>query len=177
MKTELRHSANSVIETLPLPWKIVFAPTDLSEPSRCAIKTAAAFAQMCRAKLILFHVVQCPKCASFDLPPDAEKMMTQARQSLDEIARTIPPDVAIEMVVRFGATAPVDEIIEEADHAAADLIVIATHGYNGLKRALLGSTAERVLRHAHCPVLVVRRSSDGSGESRTPKEPDNPFSS
>jgi Universal stress protein family len=39
---------------------------------------------------------------------------------------------------------------------AADLIVIATHGYTGAKRVLLGSTAERVVRHAQCPVLVVR---------------------
>ena len=74
----------------PLAWNRILAPTDLSKPSKCALKTAAALAQKCGAKLILFHVVQCPTCTSFDAPPDAGKMMEQARESLDDIARTIP---------------------------------------------------------------------------------------
>jgi nucleotide-binding universal stress UspA family protein len=48
------------------------------------------------------------------------------------------------------------EITDAAKSLRADLIVIATHGYTGLKHVLLGSTTERVVRHAHCPVLVVR---------------------
>lgn len=163
---EPRFISNTANGPLPLPWKVVLAPTDLSEPSKRAIETAAALAQKCGAKLILFHVVQCPNCSSFDAPPDAEKMMDQAGQSLADIAQTIPPDVVVEKIVRFGSREPVEEIVEKADDTSADLIVIATHGYSGLKRALLGSTAERVLRHAHCPVLVVRRSSDGSQENR-----------
>jgi nucleotide-binding universal stress UspA family protein len=51
---------------------------------------------------------------------------------------------------------PFDEIAKEAKAWEADLIVIATHGYTGLKHVLLGSTTERVVRHAPCPVLVVR---------------------
>jgi nucleotide-binding universal stress UspA family protein len=51
---------------------------------------------------------------------------------------------------------PFDEIAKAATEWEADLIVIATHGYTGLKHVLLGSTAERVVRHAPCPVLVVR---------------------
>jgi len=160
----------------PLAWNKVLAPTDLSEPSKCALKTAAALAQTCKAKLILFHVVQCPTCASFDAPPDAEEMMSQARETLEEIARTIPPDIAVEKVVRFGTREPVMEIIEEANHASADLIVIATHGYSGFTRVLLGSTAERVVRHAPCPVLVMRRPGNGSSQNRpAEKEPENPF--
>ena len=175
MKMEIRGDAEqspgtkSHIGALPLPWKIVLSPTDLSDPSKCAITTAAALAQKCGAQLLLFHVVQCPNCSSFDAPPDAAKMMDQARECLEEITRTIPLDVAVRKIVRFGARDPAEEIVEEADHASADLIVIATHGYSGLKRALLGSTAEQVLRHAHCPVLVVRRSGN------LPKEPENLF--
>jgi nucleotide-binding universal stress UspA family protein len=48
------------------------------------------------------------------------------------------------------------EIAEAARSLPADLIIIATHGYTGIKHALLGSTTERVVRHAPCPVLVVR---------------------
>jgi len=160
----------------PLAWNKILAPTDLSEPSKCALKTAVALAQKCKAKLVLFHVVQCPNCASFDSPPDAEDMMIEARKSLDDMAQTIPPDVPVEKIVRFGTREPVEQIVEEADHLSADLIVIATHGFSGIKRVLLGSTAERVVRHAPCPVLVVRRPGGTSRQTRrSAKEPENPF--
>ncbi len=51
---------------------------------------------------------------------------------------------------------PAQEIIRVAQEQQADLIVISTHGRTGLKHLFMGSTAERVIRHAHCPVLVVR---------------------
>jgi universal stress protein A len=57
-------------------------------------------------------------------------------------------------LVRHGV--PFNEISGTASTLKADLIVIATHGYTGLKHVFLGSTAERVVRHAPCPVLVVR---------------------
>lgn len=158
-----------------LAWNTILAPTDLSKPSKCAVKTAVALAQKCGAKLILFHVVQCPNCSSFDSPPDAEKMMEEARQTLDDIARTIPTGVTVEKHVRFGTREPVNEIVEEANNVSADLIVIATHGYSGLKRVLLGSTAERVVRHAPCPVLVVRRPGNGSAQTPPQIGPENPF--
>lgn len=53
---------------------------------------------------------------------------------------------------------PATEISEYAQSINADLIIIPSHGYHGIKRALLGSVAERVIRHCHCPVLVLRRS-------------------
>jgi universal stress protein A len=174
-RKDYRLAEKTVNGPLPLAWNRILAPTDLSKPSKCALKTAAALAQKCGAKLILFYVVQCPTCASFDAPPDTGKMMAQACESLDDIARTIPPDVAVEKIVRFGTREPVEEIITEADDASADLIVIATHGYSGLKRVLLGSTAERVVRHAPCPVLVVRRLGNAAPETRPPKEVENPF--
>jgi nucleotide-binding universal stress UspA family protein len=59
-------------------------------------------------------------------------------------------------VVRFGN--PFDEITRGAKEFGASLIVLATHGHTGLKRAYFGSVAERVVRHAQCPVLVVRES-------------------
>ena len=62
----------------------------------------------------------------------------------------------LEMVlVRFGRS--FHEIAEAARTRKVDLIIISTHGYTGLKHAVLGSTTERVVRHAHCPVLVVRQ--------------------
>jgi universal stress protein A len=54
---------------------------------------------------------------------------------------------------------PYQEIIRCAGDQQADIIVLSTHGYTGIKRAYLGSTAERVVRHASCPVLIARVSS------------------
>lgn len=141
---------------LPLAWNTILVPTDLSEASKFVLKTAAALAQKCGAKLVLLHVVQMPNCCSFDAPPDADEMIELARKSLDRFAQIIAQNVAVKKIVRFGPRDPVEEIVEEANNTSADVIVIATHGYCGLKRALRGSTAERVVRHSPCPVLVLR---------------------
>jgi len=63
---------------------------------------------------------------------------------------------AMTLEVRFGN--PGLEITEYAEKIGAELIVIPSHGYHGVKRLVLGSVAERVIRHAHCSVLVLRRS-------------------
>lgn len=157
-----------VPKPLSLHWKNILAPTDLSEPSKFALKTAAALAQTCGAKMILLNVVQMPNCCSSDSPPNVEEMMAIARKSLDEIARTIPSDVPIKKIVRFGTRDPVDQIIDEANNESADLIVVATHGYSGLKQVLLGGTAERVVRHAPCPVLVVGPACKSSQPAESP---------
>jgi universal stress protein A len=179
MKTEVtpfpETSPGKDQRSLQLPWKKILAPIDLSDPSKCALKTAAALAQKYGAKLVLLHVVQLPKYCSFDAPPETDEMMDLARKSLNELAQTIPADIAVEKIVRF-ALQPSEEIVEVTNCVSADLIVMATHGEGRLKRVLLGSTTERVIRHAHCPVLVVRLT--GGSPQRTPssvKEPSNPF--
>jgi nucleotide-binding universal stress UspA family protein len=64
-------------------------------------------------------------------------------------------EVTREFVVRVGN--PALEILQAALVLNSELVVIATHGHTGLKRLTLGSTAERVLRHASCPVLVLHK--------------------
>lgn len=59
----------------------------------------------------------------------------------------------VQSTIRYGR--PATEILE-ASKFGSDLIIISTHGHTGLKHVLLGSTAEEVVRHANCPVLVVR---------------------
>ena len=84
------------------------------------------------------------------------RMMRDGRSMLDELRRrAIAPTVTSDAVVAIGK--PYQEIVATAKKKNADLIVIATHGHTGLKHALIGSTAERVVRHAGCPVLVVRQ--------------------
>jgi nucleotide-binding universal stress UspA family protein len=159
-----------------LHWKAILVPTDLSEPSKQAIQTAVALAKLCGAKIVLLHVAQLPTCCSSDAPPNTDEMLNFANKSLDEIGRVFPPDIAWEKIVRLGTREPVREILEEASNISADVIVIGTHGYNGIKRFLLGNTAERVVRHALCPVLVARLTENVPEQTRQQAaESSNPF--
>ena len=85
--------------------------------------------------------------------------ITETRQDLqrrlsDWATRMVPTGIEVETLVECGIGS--DSITSVARNRAADLIVITTHGYTGLKHVLLGSTAERVVRTAPCPVFVVR---------------------
>ena len=81
--------------------------------------------------------------------------MTQAQERLNILRDELKQNLdKVDTVIRTGS--PHEQIVAAAKEAGADLIVIATHGYTGLKHLFLGSTAERVVRHAFCPVLVVR---------------------
>ena len=83
-------------------------------------------------------------------------MMKQAEADLERMAKELgeASSVKATAVVRDGK--PFEEICRSAKTVGADMIVLTTHGYTGLKHVWLGSTAERVVRHAPCPVLVVR---------------------
>ena len=81
---------------------------------------------------------------------------SQAKSKLGVLGRRIlGPCRIVETVVRNGLA--FFEITEVAKALSADLIIIGTHGYTGVTRAIMGGTAEKVVRHAPCPVLVVRR--------------------
>ena len=86
-------------------------------------------------------------------PPDCRELI---HAELHRIAQERFPDsTKVSVAVRYGI--PYDEIVTAAHEMKADLIVISTHGRSGLSRAMMGSTAERIVRHATCPVLTVRR--------------------
>lgn len=136
----------------------ILVPSDFSDPSRHAIVYAARFAQQFGSRITLLHVIEpamTPDFASFPLALDEEKVIESAKARLQALARAHQIDRVMDSaVVRAGN--PFHEIAEAARELKADLIVIATHGFTGIKRALMGSTTERVLRHAPCPVMVVR---------------------
>lgn len=140
--------------------KSILVPTDFSAESEKALPYAVAFARQLGAKLTLLHVVEpiaTPDFAkSFPLAMENDKLMAVCNRHLQRIAKDIEiePKLVEKTLVRFGRA--FDEIARAAGTLKVDLIIIATHGYTGLKHALLGSTTERVVRHAPCPVLVVR---------------------
>jgi universal stress protein A len=139
--------------------KKVLVPIDFSESSLKALKYAVVFAGQFGASICLVHVVE---PASFlndmrnvPLAVSDGEVANMLHHKLVMLARKqIDPVTPVHPLVCIGK--PFDEIVKTAKTFNADLIILATHGRTGLKRALLGSTAERVVRHASCPVLVVR---------------------
>ena len=142
--------------------KTILHPTDFSESSKYAMTYAISFAEEFQAKLVLLHVIEeISSALYFDMlqaPPLTQLMVDiekRARQSLDEI---LPADLRgklpAEYVIRRGV--PFVEILRCAEQIKADMIVLGTHGRTGLKHALFGSVAEKVVRKASCPVLSVR---------------------
>ncbi len=136
----------------------ILVPVDFSDPSRQALRTAVALAQRFGSRLAVAHVTRRNRPDSHIV---AEQMgitfdtRRAGRAMLSEfIEREKLSDIQPTRLVADGV--PFDEIAKAAKVWEADLIVIATHGYTGLKHVLLGSTAERVVRHAPCPVLAVR---------------------
>jgi nucleotide-binding universal stress UspA family protein len=87
------------------------------------------------------------------IPPEPEGYKNDLREKLYRIQ---PPDPGIRVVHRFEEGNAVDLILEVAEEASADLIVMGTHGRSGLGRLLMGSVAEQVVRKAPCPVLTVK---------------------
>ena len=138
-------------------------PIDFSESSLEALKYAVAFAGQFDASICLVHVVE-PAAFLNDVrkvPPAVSdrEVANKLHHKLVMLARKeIDPVTPVHPLVCIGK--PFDEIVRTAKTFNADLIIIGTHGRTGFKRAFLGSTAERVVQHAHCPVLVVRQKED-----------------
>ena len=140
--------------------KKILCPTDFSETSEKALEYAIFLATAHKAKLVLLHVVD--HLQGFDhyeilaLTPMeiAQKMEKRANEHLEDLINRAKDSVAVEKAVRNGKTSV--EICEAAREAQADIIVIGSHGRTGLSHVLIGSVAETVVRHADCPVVVVR---------------------
>jgi nucleotide-binding universal stress UspA family protein len=140
----------------------ILAPIDFSEHSRGVVIPARELGSVYHASVDFLHVVPEPNFPVFyELSAGSEvyanltQLREKAAEALGELVRETPgADVAIDCHVRYGE--PASEILRFAEERESDLIVIATHGLTGLSHLLLGSVAEKVLRQATCPVLVVR---------------------
>jgi len=143
----------------PLPWRRILVPIDFSKPSLRALAVAAPLARDCGAKVLLLSVIESPVIvAGFEgalaVTPDAT-LTKDASHRLRTLARGALLDLLpVTCIVKRGR--PFDVITRVARQKRIDLIVLTTHGRTGLERLMLGSTAERVVRHALCPVFVVR---------------------
>jgi len=141
--------------------KKVLVPTDFSESARHALTYGISFAREYEAELTLLHVVEnlTVGYASDLFPvPMAEVFQEISGYARTELAKlgeeARAKDVTVAEVVVQGK--PSAEIMRFAREAEVDMIVLGTHGKGMLDQALFGSTTERVVRRAPCPVLTVR---------------------
>jgi len=134
----------------------ILVPTDFSRHAVHALNYAVPLARQVKGRITLLHVVEWPLIPSElgNLILDDTKVQAAGHTALDGVAaRQIPGDLLEKTLVRSGT--PYREIAEAARWLRMNLVVIGTRGRTGLERVLLGSTAERVVRHASCPVLTV----------------------
>ncbi len=134
----------------------ILIPVDFSECSRAAFDCGLAIARDLRAGLTLLYVVN-PHCYPFGdeyAALDASRLMAAARDSSRKQMQEMAEKTNLRCSVEVRQGSPAREICEYANEDV-DLIIISTHGRSGLGHALIGSTAERVVRYASCPVLVV----------------------
>lgn len=138
-----------------LPIRRILQPTDFSEWSEVAFRLATALARDYGASLIVLHVASNPAMVMADgiIPPAVD----DAKDSLrEELQRIQTPDTSVHLIHRLEEGNPASEILRVAQAVGADLIVMGTHGRRGLKRLLMGSVAEQVVRNSPCPVLTVK---------------------
>jgi len=137
----------------------ILVAADFSPCSNNAVEWAAAFARQFQARLWLIHVVELNYVGSglgeIEVPLLEAELRQNAQQQLTQLTQTLLAGLATETVLRLGR--PWHQITEAAKELGVDMIIVGTHGYTGFKHVLMGSTAERVVRHAPCPVLVVRQ--------------------
>jgi nucleotide-binding universal stress UspA family protein len=145
----------------------ILLPTDFSECANYALSFAASFARTSGAKIICVHVIE-PVVPTVGYTGMTEPLpIADISEQLEDSAERELPKISeceecegleVEEVIVHGDAA--SEIVRVATERKVDLIVISSHGRTGLGRILFGSTAESVVRHAPCPVLVVKPPQD-----------------
>jgi nucleotide-binding universal stress UspA family protein len=152
-----------------LAWNRICCPVDFSEPARAAMETAVSLARRFDATLTLFHAYQLP---GYTLPEGSvvaspkmlQELANQADHHLEEWRRLAEGMGAPRVETAKSIGEPSVEIVEFAKETGQDVLVIGTHGRTGLRHALVGSIAERVVRRAGCPVVSVHP----EGHARAP---------
>lgn len=156
-------------------WNRICCPVDFSEQSNEALSVAAKLAAAADANLILLHVYQVPVfgLSEGSLLPTPEMLRDLADRVDERLAKEV------EKAVSFGARrvtslkivgSPRQEVAHYVASSGVDLVVMGTEGRTGVRHALAGSVAERVVQYAACPVLVIPRKATLASTSATHPE-------
>ena len=134
----------------------ILVPVDFSQDSEEAVGCAIGLAQQFQARLTLLHAIYVPEAAEVNMAAYLDKIQSESDQLMAACRKRVEDaGVTVDSLVVRGV--PSHRITETAQEQQADLIVMGTHGRTGLRHMLIGSVAERVVRHASCPVMVVPR--------------------
>jgi len=139
----------------------ILVPIDFSDYSKNALKYAVQFAKHFNSSMYLIYVIE-PVIYPADfsmgqvaIPSMDTNIQSRAEEELNNLAKNyVDPSIKVEIIIKTGK--PFVEINETAKEKDIDLIIIATHGHTGVEHLLFGSTAEKVVRKAPCPVLTLR---------------------
>ncbi len=150
----------------------ILVPTDFSPPAQAALAYARQIAERFGASLHLLHVVddRLGLGLTTEVYADAFPALIEGlqKEGRDQLEQAMPPAdrprSGCELVLLTGS--PFSEIVQYAQDATIDLIVMGTHGRGGMAHMLLGSVAEKVVRRAPCPVLTVRNLPGGAAPAR-----------
>jgi universal stress protein A len=176
MELDRKEAALPATPLAEIQLKRILVPVDFSDCSKKALQYAASFAKQFSAEILLLHVVQPivysePVVVTATAVFDDNTVREAAAKQLSDWRNEIAAGATVKANVRTGV--PYHEIVRAAEETNTDLIVIGTQGRSGLARMFIGSTAERVVRHAPCPVMVVRERehdfvrSEKSGREKT----------
>ncbi|MBW1988619.1 MAG: universal stress protein [Deltaproteobacteria bacterium] len=138
--------------------RTILCPTDFSPAAQAAVDEAGDLAKSFSAELVLVHVVAPlpagPSYGSLNVPEFLMELHKEADKRLTELAKKLT-GAGIKSRHRVLDGVPYEKIVETAKKEKADMVVISTHGRTGVRRMVFGSVAEKVLKLAPCPVLVV----------------------
>ena len=141
-------------------FKRILLPIDLQEPrpNQTALDVALDFANRDGAELFVMDVLPgygMPLVASYFPPSARQAAMKETEQKMAEYVRNhIGGGIKVKQIVQEGK--PYDQILRQAKKNQVDLIVIPSQRMGSMEGFMMGSTAEKVVRHAHCTVIIVR---------------------
>ena len=139
-----------------LPKKTVLVPVDFSTASADALQTAMQLVAQPKDLHVLYVAVP-PATMMSPVGWATDDAPARALAAAQQLSKFLANHRASEVTQLIREGDPGLMIADYADESHADLIVMPSHGYHGVARVLLGSVTERVLRHAKCPILVLRR--------------------
>jgi nucleotide-binding universal stress UspA family protein len=138
-------------------YQSLLVPFDGSGSSKKALERACALSKAEGAEVSVLYVIpRYEELMDFFKTDSIKKSLYREAEKIVESAKKIAAGLGVEIkaVVQEGHAG--DKIVELADTMKHDLVVVGTHGWRGVDKALMGSTAERVIAHASCPILIAR---------------------